>query len=240
MAYRYRSRLEKTESKRFARQALLLGIATLVLLVILIIIGIPALTKLAVYFSGGKASGGTEPEDVVAPFSPQINTPPEATSSATVSLSGYAEAGSEVVLTSDDVTIQKTIVDASGSFVLSNIQLQQGTNSFSLTSIDQAGNESAPTPLIHIDFDDEKPKLTISEPNDEQKFFGSGERLITITGVTDQDAQITFNNRSLVVDSSGSFTTSHELQEGESQLEIVATDKAGNSTTSIVKVSYQP
>jgi hypothetical protein len=58
--------------------------------------------------------------------------------------------------------------------------------------------------------------------------------------VTDQDAQITFNNRSLVVDSSGSFTTSHELKEGESQLEIVATDKAGNSTTSIVKVSYQP
>lgn len=240
MAYRYRSRLEKTESKRFARQALLLGIATFALLVVLIIIGIPALTKLAVYFSGSPTSGGNGPEDLVAPFSPQINTLPEATSSAKVALSGYAEAGSEVVLTSDDVAIQKTIADASGSFLLSNIQLQKGTNSFRLTSIDQAGNESAPTPLIQIDYDDEKPKLTLSEPKDGQEFFGSSERLITIAGETDEDSQVTFNNRSLVVDSSGSFTTSHELQEGENQLEITATDKAGNTTTTIVKVSYQP
>jgi bacillopeptidase F len=219
---------------------MILGIATLALLVVLIIIGIPALTKLAVYFSGRPASGGNEPEDVVAPLSPQINTPPEATSSAKLSLSGYAEAGSEVILTSDDVTIQKTIVDASGSFVLSNIQLQKGSNSFTLTAVDQAGNESAPTPLIQIDYDNEAPKLTIAAPSDGQKFFGSNERLITIAGETDQNTQVSLNNRSLVVGSSGSFTTSHELQEGENQLEFIATDKAGNSAASTIKVSYQP
>lgn len=240
MPNHYRSRLEKTESKRFARQAMVLGIATLILLVVLIIVGIPALTKLAIFFSGGQGSIGAEPADTMAPLSPQINTPPEATNSAKVSLSGYAESGSEVLLKKDDVEIQKSIVDASGSFSFSSVQLENGTNQFRLTAVDLAGNESPPTPLVSIDYDNEKPKLSVTNPKEGSKFFGSSERLISIVGETDHNTQVVLNNRSLVVDSAGGFTASHELSEGDNQLEIIATDNAGNTTTIAIKVSYQP
>lgn len=240
MSNYYRSRLEKTESKRFAKQAMMLGITTLILLVILVIIGIPALTKLAVFFSGGQGGASNELVDTMAPLSPQVNTVPEATNSAKVSLSGFAESGSEVILKKDDVELQKSIVDASGSFNFSSVQLEKGINEFRLTAVDLAGNESPPTPLVSIDYDNEKPKLSISNPKEGSKFFGSGERLISIIGETDQNAQVTLNKRSLVVDSSGSFTTSHELSEGDNQLEIIATDRAGNTITTMIKVSYQP
>ena len=240
MSNHYRSRLEKTESKRFAKQAMMLGIATLILLVVLIIIGIPALTKLAVYFSGSQSGADTELVDTMAPLSPQINTVPEATNSAKVSLSGFAESGSEVLLKKDDVEIQKSIVDAAGSFSFSSVQLEKGMNEFRLTAVDLAGNESPPTPLLSIDYDNEKPKLSISNPKEGNKYFGSSERLISIVGETDQNTQVTLNKRSLVVDSNGSFTTSHELIEGDNQLEIIATDTAGNAASTTIKVSYQP
>lgn len=240
MSYKYRSRLEKTESKKFARQAMVLGVITLVLVIILIVIGIPALTKLAVFFSSKPDLGGSESQDTLAPVSPQLNTPPEATNSAELSFSGYAESGTEVLLKRDDVVVQKSLVDASGSFSFPSIQLQKGSNEFRLTSIDQSGNESAPSPLVRINYDNEKPKLSLSSPKEGAQFFGASERLIAITGETDQDTHVVLNNRSLVVGSDGSFTTSYELQEGENQLQIIATDKAGNITSTTIKVAYQP
>lgn len=240
MAYRYRSRLEKAESKRFARQAMFLGIATLILMIILAIISIPALTKLAVFFSDSQETGSNMLDDSLPPVPPQVNTPPEATNSAQISLSGFAEAGSEILLKKDDVVLEKTIADASGMFSFSELKLQKGNNEYRLTSMDQAGNESAPSPSVIIQFDTEKPKLLVTSPKDGAKFFGSNERLLTIEGETDQDSSVSLNNRSLVVGIAGSFSTSYELQEGENQLEFLATDIAGNTSSILVKVTYQP
>lgn len=240
MPQHYRSRLEKTESKRFARQAMILGIITLLLLVVLVIIGIPALTRLAVFFSGNQSQTDTETVDTLAPLSPQINTPPESTNSAQISLSGFAEPGSEVLLKKDGVVVQKSIVDASGSFSFASIQLVQGNNDFNLHAIDQSGNESPPSSQVSIVYDNQKPKLTVIQPKDGSKFFGAGERLITISGETEQNAQVIFNNRNLVVDSAGGFTTSHELAEGENILEIVAIDVAGNTSATTIKLMFQP
>ncbi len=219
---------------------MLLGALTLILVLALLIVGIPALTQVALFFSRSPVNDSSENEDVLAPLPPQINTPPEATNSSQLSLSGFAESGAEVSLKRDDVEVQTSIADASGSFSFAKVSLRAGTNTFSLVAIDPAGNESPASAPVHIEYDNTQPKLTITEPTEGKKFFGQSERLITIKGETDQDAHVSLAHRSLVVGSDGTFTTSFELQEGENQLELSATDKAGNSTTTTLSISYQP
>lgn len=239
--YEQRSRLAKIESKRLAKQTYLLIIGTIGLLILMIVVGIPLLMKMAI-FLGEVRSGQslTTNSDTIAPPSPQLAIPYQATQSATISLNGYAEAGANVLLYQDNVKTVETIATAGGSFSFDNVSLNSGINTFYVIAKDQAGNTSQASSTFRIDFDTKPPTITIDEPEDGKDFFGLTERLVTIKGQTEEGARLTMNDRVVVVRSDGSFSSQYQLEEGDNVLLFNAIDKAGNSSKTELNLHFTP
>lgn len=247
MAKKYRrsnrtvTRLEKQEAKRLMRQTYLIIAAIILLILGIIFVGIPALIKIAVFLGDIRASSTPiTQEDTIPPATPQMTTPPTATTSAKINLSGYAEASSTVELYQNNSQVNEVLTDTNGTFEFISIALDPGTNRFYIKAVDAAGNQSPPSPVNTVIFDPNAPTINLDQPDDGQQFFGPSEQKITIKGNTDSDTTIKVNDRLAVVDSNGNFSLNYQLSEGDNRLTITATDKAGNTTTQEVSVKFTP
>ena len=69
-----------------------------------------------------------------------------------------------------------------------------------------------------------------------------GDKKVTVSGTTntDKDVTIVINDTRVIVDSAGKFSKVINLNEGDNQIVIVATDTSGNSTQLTRQVTYQP
>jgi hypothetical protein len=63
---------------------------------------------------------------------------------------------------------------------------------------------------------------------------------VAVTGQAAPETVISINNAILVVDASGAFSTTVPLQEGPNELDIEASDPAGNQASSRLMVTYDP
>jgi len=235
----FQSRLARQEAKRFTRQAILMVIITLAIMGLIIIFGIPAMIKLAIFL--GDIRNSTTPienQDKIPPATPQLSTPPVATSSAQISLSGFAEPGSTVMVYLNGSKVGEMLVDNQGTFSLPDLNLSEGANRFYAVAVDTTGNESQKSNTQTTNLDTKAPEISITSPLEAQKFFGLNEQMITITGATDPDANVTVNGQHLVVDPSGNFTSRFQLSEGDNEILIKAVDTAGNNSEKKVKVNW--
>ena len=80
--------------------------------------------------------------DNLPPPPPQLDPLPEATNSASLVISGQAEAGAELALFQNGEEKGKITVGEEGSFSFSQVELEEGENIFLARAYDQAGNES--------------------------------------------------------------------------------------------------
>ncbi len=104
--------------------------------------------------------------DNVAPQSPQLLEPSSAltTNRPEVALTSQAAAGAMVrAYLNGNVALQGT-ADARGVWRVKVTGLQPGENQLYLTEADQAGNESAPSRVLAVNYDDQAPasQLTVS------------------------------------------------------------------------------
>jgi bacillopeptidase F len=234
-----RSRLLRQENRRMAKQTVTIIIITLVLIIFFFTVGIPSLVQLAVNLGNSKANTPlSQQDDTIPPTAPFFNAIPESTSSAQLDLSGSAEALARITLYHNNAENSQTTSDSQGEFSFSQISLDQGTNTFTATATDKAGNTSLISSPLIMFYSNTPPSLNINEPQSGERFSGPLEQLITIKGTTDNDVQVTLNDRILVVTSDGSFSTSHQLDEGNNTLTFTATDKAGNQTQEEIEVNY--
>lgn len=234
-----RSRLSDQESKRLMRQSLLLIIIGIILLIGFVFAGIPLLFKVAIYLGDLRSSSGPlEIQDTIPPATPQLNTLPTATVSATLSLTGFAEAQAQVDLYHNGIVADTTTVSETGEFTLNSVSLDQNLNHFYVIARDNSGNQSLPSSTQTVIFDSQAPNLLISTPQDGQQFYGTNEAIIMIKGTTDPDVSVQINNHAVVVSSDGSFTDRLSLNEGNNVINVVATDSAGNQAQIQLSVSY--
>lgn len=238
---KFRSRLEKVESERMTRQAIVVIIVTIVLVALLIVFGIPALINVAL-FLGEINSTGTpiEQTDTIPPPAPQVATPPQATNSAQLNLTGYTETGATVKLYHNGNQIAETTTNDQGEFQFLNLTLSQGENRLYAQAIDTAGNQSSRSVTHTVTVDQKPPELEVIQPEDGQEFIGLNERLISIQGTTEPEVSVKINERFAVVDSQGDFNSRQQLEEGDNTITITATDEAGNTTTEDLTVRYRP
>lgn len=174
-------------------------------------------------------------DNTLAP--PVINIPYESTNSGTIDISGYATYGSQVKIYIDDQLKQTTDVKEDGSFVTTDIDLMLGINNiYGKTTSD--GKESLASKTIKIIYDNEKPRLEVSEPSDNKNV--QGERKLKISGITEPEVKIFINNSQTIVDKDGNFSTERQLSDGENNFEIKAEDSATNSTTISRKIVFTP
>lgn len=243
MAYRYRSR---RAARRLARRSKTNFVVTILLVGIIIYATIQWVLP---NFIGGigfvknfvkpsqKVNLAVSQNSNLAP--PVLNIPYEATNTAEISIKGFGTPGSKVELYIDDQPKQTIEVAGDGSFNFENVTLSLGTNNIYGTTLDEDDKESLPSKTIKLYFDNEKPPLTISEPEDD-KVVAGGDKKVKIAGQTEPGAKVFINGTQIIVSGEGNFSIDQNLSDGENIISIKAVDSASNSTEEQRKVIYTP
>lgn len=171
---------------------------------------------------------------------PVLNIPYGATNSATIKVRGYAVPNSKVEIYIDDDLKSTTTSSADGSFATEDIPLSIGTNNISGKTVDDQGNKSLSSSTTRVIYTNDKPELELKEPSDNQIIEG-GDKKVNVSGTTNSDKEIavTINGFRVIVNSNGNFSQTVNLNDGDNELVVIATDTAGNSTQTTRKVIYQ-
>lgn len=180
---------------------------------------------------------------------PVLNIPYEATNTAQIDIQGYSSPGSKVKLYIDDTEKQTSDVNADGNFTFQKVTLSLGTNNIYGTTTDDEGKISFASKTLKVIFDNEKPLLTLNEPEDGKNIQG-GEKKVKMSGKTETGADVfiseasndgvVINGTQTIVDKDGNFSTDLALNDGENNFTIKALDSAGNFTETGRRVIYQP
>jgi len=227
------------EEKRSQRLAVLLGFATLLIIVGLIFGGIPLLIGLANFL--GKINR-SEPEviaeDTIPPVPPVFSAVPEATKSAYIKINGSSEPESIVEIYLNNELLLETSADEGGEFDVKKVNLEQGVNYLSGKAIDEAGNESQPSQETKVIYDNQAPNLEISQPGGNETVY---QQTLEIKGKTESDEiKITVNDYLAILEKEGEFNYLYELSEGKNTIKVMAIDPAGNQTEQELVITYTP
>ena len=178
-------------------------------------------------------------QDTTVSLAPPIfNIPYEATNTPQINIQGYATPDSKVKLFIDDEEKQTEKSSSDGSFTFQNIQLNLGVNNIYGKTLDEKGKMSLPSKTIKVIFDNEKPFLEVSDPQDGKTI--QGERKIKIAGKTEPKSQIYINGNQIIVDSEGNFSSERTLNDGENIFTIKAIDSSSNFSEISRRVIFTP
>jgi len=234
------SLLSKKEEKRNLRRAALFTFLTLFLIFAAIFWGIPALIKMAVFFSNIRGSSQpVEVKDNLPPQVPLLNALPEATNQTEIEVTGLTEAGASVKIFLTGQEVKEVLADNEGSFSSGKLNLTLGQNEIYALAIDKAGNQSVASNKISVWYDNEAPSLEISQPEDDQTISDEKAK-VEIIGKTEEDVELRINDHLVILEKEGNFKYSLGLNVGENQILIIAIDKAGNQTEKSLTVNYSP
>ncbi|MCY1696367.1 Ig-like domain-containing protein [Curtobacterium sp. SL109] len=172
--------------------------------------------------------------DVTAPDAP-ISTTPESLTDGTGPFTGSAEPGATVIVRNEDGDeIGRGEAGPEGLFeIVLDEPLVDGAHRLELVASDASGNVSAPTPIT-VDVDDDAPDApVVTSPSDLADGTGP------ITGTAEPGATIVIRDENGNVigqdeadeDGNWSIELDEPLGEGRHDLEVVASDKAGNTST---------
>ena len=179
----------------------------------------------------------TPPSGNSALAPPVLNIPYEATGTGEISIPGFGTPGSKVILYIDDEEKQTAEVSSGGSFIFENVTLNLGTNNISGRTLDEQNKTSLPSKNIIVIYDNEKPVLEVSEPEDGKTI--QGEKKVRVAGKTDPGIKVFVNDTQVIVAGDGNFGIDWPLGDGDNFISIKAVDSAGNSAEMQKKVIFQ-
>lgn len=230
------SRLIKKEQKKMSQQTILMIIASIAILILFIFVIVPSAIR--IFFSLIDKTSPFEEKDTIPPRVPLLQSPVEATNSATIPVAGVGEAASKVIFVLNGNQQAEVDVNDEGKFEY-ELMLEDGDNSLSVYGIDQAGNESVQTKTYQIIFDNQAPLLEVEYPADGTQVELRKNQVIEIKGKTDPNSKVYINDRFVFPNSDGSFTHRYQLSEGENILKFRVTDLAGNVSEQEIKVTFK-
>ncbi|MDA1079341.1 MAG: Ig-like domain-containing protein [bacterium] len=237
MRNRISSRLVKKEKTKVVRQFWLFIILAVILIGLFIFVILPNFINITSSLLGSN-NAPFAPKDELPPFTPTLTAPPKATKDAELLLFGYAEAESEVFVIVNGEELEAVKAQADGSFQATTV-LTEGENVLTTYARDAAGNESQVSRAYKISLDTEVPLLDVTQPTADATIQGRAQQNLSVTGVTDPGVKVTINGQLTYAKQDGVFTHNFRLQEGKNELELIATDAAGNVTEKKIAVTFQ-
>lgn len=243
MAYKSSSRRQYRKLAKKSKRNFFITVFLIILVMYLgLLWGLPVLingvTSVKNYVKPVKKTITESPKNSsLAP--PVLNIPYEATNTAEINIRGYGTPNSKVAIYLEDDKKDTTEVSADGVFEVKNISLSFGTNNIYGSSVDENNLESLPSKTLKIIYDNETPKLNISEPEDDKKIQG-GDKKIKISGNTEVGAHVYINESQAVVNSEGKFSEEFSLNDGDNNFNIKTIDEASNATEVSRKVTFTP
>lgn len=232
---RVSSRLAKKERKKLLRQTVFFGGVAVIIVMTFIFVIVPGFLAIVDRLLG---TNPFQEEDSFPPQVPIIAPPVSATNSASLKLTGYGEAESEVTLVLNGFKSGSVVISEDGTFEL-NLNLEEGENTIELYSTDAAGNESNTTKTYVTTLDTENPELVIEQPEDGATLVGTTNQNYEIKGTTQPGSKVYINERLVLPNSDGEFSHRFRLAEGENKLEIRSVDQAGNETQQEITVTLR-
>lgn len=237
MAEFKRSRLERKADEQITKKTVVLGLLTVILVVVLLIFGLPLLIKFSILLGESKAKKSVEVEEkILPPLAPRLVLPYEATNSATIKITGFAESKVTVELMKNQMLVGTTEVTENGDFGFDNILLDEGKNEFTAVASTEKTGSGDDSKIITVVYDNEPPELLLTNPSEENLNIDYAD--FDIVGKTEPGCSVSINNRITTVDSEGNFKLKWQLNMGKNDLEITSTDLAGNSTKKKVSITY--
>lgn len=220
------SRLSVHQQKKYRSQIFLYGVGLVVLIIFLATIGFKLLVNTSLFIAQKThpkdASQNTNNLSDNLTFAPQLIDVPLATNSATIQIKGTAQGTTHVTLFVDD-EIQKETKVVNDMFE-TTITLQKGENSIYAQA--EKNKETKQSRTYIVFYDNEKPILEVSSPQDRQTVY---QETVSIQGKTDTDAEVRINSLPVVVGSDGTFAHIVYLNPGDNKFMIEAVDQAGNA-----------
>lgn len=233
------SRLESHRQKMFRRQLIFYGVLFIIVIFFLFTYGIKFLINGGLYFtnilSGNKHDTAAQSQNNDLFRQLQVDQLPEATNSAQIIVSGTARDFDTATIYINDSEVKKISVKDSQAFSEEVGDLQKGSNTIYVKAITKDNKNEQKSDAQTVIYRTDKPKLDIDQPKDGDK---TNKEEIKVSGKTDNGVFIRVNSLPVVVDASGSFTTSVRLKDGDNKIEIIAQDDAGNQENKSLTVNY--
>jgi len=231
------SRISKKNQDKAVKQSLIFSVLGILIIIAFVFAIFPLSIRIYDFFKKDTATF-TE-TDTTPPQVPVIISLPEATNSASLTISGYGEPSSTMKLLKNDIGVSDTTANDDGSYSFGDIFFSEGEHVLQVVSSDTAANESkSQTQTLIIDL--QPPTLNIEQPTNDLTITRRREQVIPIKGITDAKARVYVNDKMLLVDSAGNFSGQFSLQENENILQLKAVDLAGNETLQEIKVYFRP
>ena len=236
----YKPRSIKRVEKKVKRNLLIIIGVVLILGYLLLTWGLPTLIGGLSIFHKSTPSVDTHAiADDTALAPPVFNIPYEATNTATIKVSGYAASDMKVEVYIDNDLKTTADTHSDGSFESSDITLSEGANYLSGKTVDGSGKQSLSSKPIKVVYNNAKPTMELSEPNDGKEIKG-GDKKVKVSGKTDPQNVVTINGATVIINYEGAFSVDININEGENKIVVVTTNSVGNSVTAERKVIYTP
>ncbi len=235
---RLTSRRAKNMEKKLVMQIVFFLLLSVVLVAVFALVVVPNVIKL---MSGSNVSTQivVKPSSV-PPQIPFVAAPIAATNSAQLTVTGFSQIGNQIVILDNSQELSKADVQNDGSFSAS-ITLQTGDNLLTAYAINKSNKQqSAVSQANLVNFNDQAPKLDLTQPTDGQTNVGSKNQKLSIQGTTDPGSKVSLNDGLVFVNADGTFTSTFQLSSGDNNLDFKATNAAGNSTEKKLTVHYSP
>lgn len=228
------------QAKKQQRTIILQTVGFLVLAVVISLVFVLVIVPQAIRLAGsfGSLSGATN-EDTTPPQIPMYSAPVEATKEQRLSIQGYGEAGSTIVLILNGQINQEVPANDAGEFTI-EFDLEEAENTVALYAKDAAGNESSVGRQYRVVFDKTAPELVWESPEDQKVITNLRERQVEVKGDTEPNVKVYLNDRLLFINSEGGFTDKFQLGDGENTLKLRVEDAAVNVTEEERKVFFKP
>ncbi|KKU89012.1 MAG: hypothetical protein UY18_C0005G0007 [Microgenomates group bacterium GW2011_GWF2_47_9] len=234
-----RSRLKRIKSKRAGTQAIVYIVLSGLILVAMVTWGIPAAARLAgLMITSDNGVGGVAE---LSPTPPILSDVPEATNSAHVDVSGFAQPGVEVALVVNGSEHKKILTDDAGVFHFDAIPVQEGENTVHAYAISSRGKESDLSKAYTILVDNEAPEIELDSPKDADVYRGESQRIANFVGkVTEEGTKVYIGDRVVIVQTDGTFSLPYQMIEGDQEVKVRVVDSAGNENEVIIKIRWEP
>lgn len=236
----YKPRSVKRLESKNRKKLVITIIAILIFSYIFIFYGLPwIIGSLSVLnkFKTTKTPKQVTEDITLAP--PVLNIPFEATNTSSIRFKGYSLPNAKVELYVDNELKDEVSTQSDGSFIVDNLPLSLGSNTITGKSIDEKGKRSLSSKGINIFYSNEKPKLEVTEPQDNQEVKG-GDKKVKVSGKTDPNNHVSVNSQTAIVNGEGNFTIEVQLNDGDNPITVLATNSAGNTTVVSKIVKYTP
>jgi hypothetical protein len=160
-----------------------------------------------------------------------ITSPGKVTDDPAPTFAGTAETGSTVTIYDGDTVLGSVVADKDGNWSYTpTTNLVDGEHHITATSTDEAGNDSAHSPIWDFTLDTVTSAPVITT-NTTEEISGTAEPGATVTITDPSDGSET----SVTADENGNWSIQpNPLETGDSSASVVATDQAGNSNSTMV------